>query len=126
MSVEQEAEQHEYVHSPVRIEATKATEHTLDRAQIYQLLTAAMQPLGIKPPSRRDPIPLARKVHAKAHVHVLGALDALPPPLQLALSIAQAQDARDIWHKNLLLPAVLQLDLIRTDSAAKMIENGRR
>ena len=35
-------QQYEYVRSPQSIEATKATEHTLDRGEIYQLLTPAM------------------------------------------------------------------------------------
>ena len=109
-----EVQQHEYVRSPARIDASKSTVHTLDKAHIYQLLAAAMQPLGIRRGARREPLQLARKVHEKAHL--LEPLDTQTQAVQLAVSTAQAQHERDINNKDLLLPAVLSLGLVASES----------
>ena len=44
-------------------------------------------------------------------------LDDHPPPLWLALRVATAQSARDVWHKSLLLPALLELKVVQSEDA---------
>ena len=42
-------------------------------------------------------------------------VDYHPPPLWLALRVTTAQSARDVWHKDLLLPALLELKVVQSE-----------
>ena len=111
----------EYKRVPKELHATKSTTRTFTSLEIKLLLEPAVEALDRKfnqNPSRQLSVPeMARMVDRHHELFDMDNLDVdeHPPPLRLALRIATAQSARDVFHKPLLLPALLHLKVVESE-----------